>query len=277
MQDKTILITGATSGLGKATAIALAQKGASILFNSRDEAKGKAVQAEIQEASGNSRVQFFPCDLSSLAQVRTFAQQVHASADKIDVLINNAGVMPTSRQQTQDGFELGLGVNYLAGFLLTESLLDKLKAAKQGRIILVSSMVHKSGNLDLDKMEDESDSFKSLAFYARSKLAQVVYMKELAYRLRETAVTANALHPGVIGTDIARDLPWVLQSLYKLLFKSPEKGAQTQIYLASDSSLASVSGQYFQNKKQAPYHKLGDDEAFREALVQKSRKLVGLA
>lgn len=274
MQDKTILITGATSGIGKATSIALAQKGAHIIFNTRNEQRGIATQREIQEKSGNSKVDFLPCDLSSLKQVDTFASLVQQQYPKIDVLINNAGVFPTSPKTSQDGFEMGWAVNYLAGFLLTNKLLPQVKAAPQGRIIFVSSIVHTSGKIELDDFERKNKPFRTLPAYSTSKLAQVIMMKELANRLAESPVTANALHPGIIGSNIARDLPWPLPNMSQFLFKGPKHGARTSIYLASDPKASELSGHYFVNKKIAKNHPLADDESFRKAFWELSEQQI---
>ena len=268
MKDKTILITGATSGIGKATAIALAQMGSRIIFNSRNEQKGIHAAQEIQKLVPGAKVDFFPCDLSSLEAVDRFASKVQQEVDQIDVLINNAGVMPTSRQYSQDGIELNWAVNYLAGRLLTDRLIDKLKAAEEGRIIFVSSIVHKQGRIDLQDLNKQHQPFNALRFYASSKLAQVVLARDLADQYASSGISVFSLHPGVIGTQIGRDLPRPLPWIFKTFFKGPDKGARTSVFLASSPQLSSQSGQHFINKKQAAYHPIADDLSFRKGLAE---------
>lgn len=276
MQDKTILITGATSGIGKETAKALAKNGARVLFNSRNEQKGKETQAEIQEFAGHDKVHFTACDLSSLKQIRHFADWASQATSQIDVLIHNAGVFSISRRVSQDGFEEGWAVNYLAPYLLTHLLADQVKEADQGRIIFVSSVVHKMGKIDVHNLSEEKSTFNPFYFYGKSKLAQILFMKELAHRLNQTQVTANALHPGVIGTSIARDFPKPIQSLFRAFVKTPRQGAETTLFLASNTIIAQTSGKYFVNQKEAKYHALGDDEAFRKALWEGTCEQLGL-
>jgi NAD(P)-dependent dehydrogenase (short-subunit alcohol dehydrogenase family) len=277
MRDKTILITGATSGIGKATGMALAQKGAHIIFNTRNEEKALATRQEIQQKTGNSKVDFFYCDLSSLKQVNTFAEKIQQQYPKIDVLINNAGVFPSSRQSSQDGYEMGWAVNYLAGFLLTNKLLPQVQEASQGRIIMVSSIVQAIGKIDLEDLAQNNRSFGTFSSYATSKLAQIIMMKELAKRLENTSTTVNALHPGVIGSNIVRDLPWPLPKVAKFLFKGPKQGAKTAVYLASDPKGGKVSGHYFINNKVVRYNEIADDVDFRKAFWEGTKQQIEAA
>jgi len=277
MQDKTILVTGATSGIGKATSIALAKKGAHIIFNTRDEQKGIETQREIQEQSDNANVEVLSCDLSSLKEVNTFAEKIQQQYSKIDVLINNAGVFPTSPKTSHDGFEMGWAVNYLAGFLLTNKLMPQINEAPQGRILFVSSIVHTSGNIDLDDLERKNRTFRTLPYYADSKLAQVLMMKELADRQSNTSTTVNALHPGIIGSNIARDLPWPLPKLAPLVLNNTQKGARTSVYLASNPKAGNMNGYYFVNKKIKKHSSIADDIDFRNTFWELSKNQIHAA
>lgn len=277
MQDKTILITGATSGIGKETAKALAKRGARILFNSRNNQKGEETCEELKAYAGHKNILQGPCDLASLEQIKDFGNWATQQTSKIDVLIHNAGVFPTSTQLSDDQYELGWAVNYLASFLLTQQVIDKVKVAPQGRIIFVSSTVHKLGELSPSQLPPPPEYFKPFAYYGKSKLAQMLFMKELALRLAHTNISTHALHPGVIGTNITRDFPPFIQSLFRLFFKSPEAGAQTTIFLASDPQLQHASGKYFINKKERKYHRKVNDASLREALWHATCKELGLS
>jgi NAD(P)-dependent dehydrogenase (short-subunit alcohol dehydrogenase family) len=246
----TFLITGATSGIGKATAKSLAQKGATVIFNTRDQGRGEAARQEIQEAAGHDRVHLYDCDLASLSQIRSFAQQVKADFPVLDGLINNAGVWVTERKETEDGHEVNWAVNHLAPFLLTNLLLEPLKASPQGRVVNVASAAHQMGKLDFDDLQGKNRSFSGINAYGTSKLANIAFTVELARRLEGTSVTANALHPGVINTGIAREANVILRTVFKLFPKGPRQGAQTSLYLATSDEVKGVSGKYFDNKKE---------------------------
>jgi len=186
----------------------------------------------------------------------------------------NAGVFPNTKRFTKDGFELGWGVNYLSQLLMLHLLIENKKIAAGGRIVMVSSTVHTSGKINMDDLEQKQSKFKSIPYYANNKLAQVLMMKALETRLSAASITINSLHPGVIATNIARDMPKWVQWMFRLFFKSPEQGAQTSIFLASDPSVAGISGKYFVNKKPAKYHPLADDAAFCQAFLAASMKQI---
>ncbi len=252
MAGKTVLITGANVGIGKATALELARLGARVILVCRDLAKGMAAQAEIVQMTGNSAIDLLQCDLASLADIRRLAGEVLTRYDRLDVLINNAAVIVQQRQVTPDGLELQFAVNHLAYFLLTNLLLDLLKGSPSARIINVASDAHYWARLDLDDLQAEKSAYKGTRIYQKTKLANILFTYELARRLQGSSVTVNCLHPGVIATKLVLDytgLPYVLAAVSRFFFGSPEKGAETSIYLATSPAVASVSGQYFRRRR----------------------------
>ena len=215
-------------------------------------------------------------ELANLQSVRGLAEQFLSRYDRLDVLINNAGIFPSKQQFTYDGFEMQFGVNHLAHFLLTNLLLDCIKASAPARIITVTSMLHKRGKLDFDSFRG-FEKYSAQAAYNQSKLANVVFGVELAKRLEGTGVTSNVLHPGGVNTDIVRDVPWLVRKLLSLVFISAEKGAETTIMLASDAALENVSGKYYNQCKLDDYSALADDAEIRARLWDVSTKAVGLS
>lgn len=249
MTHKTILITGATSGIGKETAIQLAKTGATIVFNARNEERGTAALKDIITASGNDSVSFEVCDLSSFASIRTFASLIAGKYGHLDVLINNAGVWEDSRAVSEDGIERTWAVNHLAPFLLTNLLLPLLKKGKDARIITVSSALHPRGSIQFDNLELTTD-YSAMKAYANSKLANILFTRELASRLSGTGITANCLHPGVISTSLARDANIFMRMFFKFIGKKASKGAETSVYLATSPEVAAITGEYFQDSAQ---------------------------
>src|SRR5215213_2753516 len=233
MGEKICLITGATSGIGKATAMGLANMGASVVMVGRDRGKGEAVMAEIKEGSANASVDLMLADLSSQEQVRRLADEFKEAYPRLDVLINNAGVIRSKRITTADGIETTFAVNHLAYFLLTNLLLNVLKASAPSRTVNVAS---------------GEQGYKGAKAYSQSKLATVLFTYELARRLEGTGVTANCLHPGVVGTNLGSGVSGVFGFMVRALtplMKSPEKGAETSVYLASSPEVEGLSGRYF--------------------------------
>lgn len=273
MHGKVCLITGSNAGIGKATALGLAQMGATIVMVSRDKTRGEAARAEIIAKSGNERVDLLLADLSAQASIRQLAQEVIAHYPQLHVLINNAGVAQTKRTVTVDGIETIFAVNYLAPFLLTTLLLDRLEASAPARIINVTSVANKP--LDFDDLQHEK-RFDTMQVYSRSKFAVFLFTHELARRLEGTGVTVNCLHPGVIRTNLLRGFS-VLAPLVFPFMTSPQKGAETSIYLASSPEVESVSGKYFIKSKEARLPEGTDDQAAARRLWEVSEQLTGLA
>ncbi len=241
------LVTGATHGIGRAAAEALAKMGATVLLHGRDSASVGAACRAVTRATGNSDVNGVVADFASLAAVRRLAGEI-AARERLDVLVDNAGVIVRTRQLTQDGFELQFGVNHLAPFLLTNLLLDLLQRSAPSRVVVVASRAHRHGELDFTDLNTERKRYRDFAVYSASKLANVLFTLELARRLEGTGVTANALHPGVVATQLFRHFGLagkLLAPIARLLLLSPARGAETSVYLASSPDIAGVSGKYF--------------------------------
>ncbi len=275
MQGKRILITGGNSGIGVVAATELAKQGAELVLACRDSEKTADALAQINAGAQTPAVNL-PVDLASLQSVRELAANFLGRYDRLDVLINNAGLFPSKQQFTEEGYEMQFGVNHLSHFLLTHLLLDTIKVSSPARIITVTSMLHKRGKMDFDTFRG-FDKYSAQTAYNQSKLANVMFGVELAQRLADTGVTSNVLHPGGVNTDIARDVPWLVRKLLSLVFISPEKGAETTIMLASDPQLKDVSGKYYNQCKLDDYSPLADDAALRQRLWDYSVEAVGLA
>jgi NAD(P)-dependent dehydrogenase (short-subunit alcohol dehydrogenase family) len=269
LEGKRVLITGGNSGIGKVTAIELAKLGAEVILACRDSDKTRAALEEIR---AHGTAENLPVDLSSLASVRDLAQTFLDRYDRLDVLINNAGTFPAKLILTADGFETQFGVNHLAHFLLTNLLLDCLKASAPSRVVTVTSKLHRNGAIDFESFRGEQ-KYNAQRAYGQSKLANVLFAVELSRRLEGTGVTSNLLHPGGVRTDIMREMPWLVRSIINLFFISVEKGAETSIMLASDPALETTTGQYFDQCKPADYAEAGKDAALRERLWQESEAM----
>ena len=250
MSGKVCLVTGANSGIGKVTAAELARKGARVVMVCRDRARGEAALAEIEQDAGSDQVELMLCDLSSQADIRRFADEFKATHDRLDVLVNNAGVYLRKRETTVAGIEATFAVNHLAYFLLTNLLLDLLKRSAPARVVNVSSDAHKHGHINFDDLQAEK-SYSGVKAYCNSKLANVLFTRELSKRLGGAQVTVNCLHPGAVATGIFRALPRPIEAIIKLLTLSPEKGARTSVYLASSPAVEAVTGKYFVRCKEA--------------------------
>jgi retinol dehydrogenase 14 len=260
MRGQAVLLTGATSGIGKAAAVELARRGATVLAVSRDRARGEAAVDEIRRRSGSGSVELFLADLSSQAAIRELAREVHARHDRLHVLVNNAGTLNLRRKTTVDGFEEMFALHHLAPFLLTHLLLDLLLASAPARIVNVSSAAHKIGRIDFSDLQSERD-FQGLRAYAGSKLENVLFTYELARRLKASGatgaigaggVTVNSVHPGGVDTNIWRDMTGVrrlLMAAMRPFMLSPARGAEPVVHLASSPELAGVSGLYFHRGK----------------------------
>jgi NAD(P)-dependent dehydrogenase (short-subunit alcohol dehydrogenase family) len=247
MQGKTVLITGATQGIGKATATALAQKGARVVLIARNPDKGRAAATEIEAKTG-SPIELIVADLSSQDEVRRAAAEFREKHDRLDVLVNNAGVLVPSRRTTVDGLEETIAVNHLAYFLLTRELLDLLHKAAPARIVNVSSEAHRRAKMAWDDLSFERRPYRPFKAYAQSKLANVLFTYELARRLDPTKITANGLHPGIIASGFGQTYGGATAFLMKLVrpfFATPTDGARTSVYLASSADVVGKTGQYF--------------------------------
>jgi NAD(P)-dependent dehydrogenase (short-subunit alcohol dehydrogenase family) len=278
MDGKVCLITGATSGIGKATAMGLANMGANVVMVGRDRGRGEAALADIKEKSANASVDLMLADLSSQQEIHRLADEFKDTYPRLDVLINNAGVIRSKRITSADGIETTFAVNHLAYFLLTNLLLDVLKASAPSRIVNVASGEQRNASIDFDDLQGEK-GYKGAKAYSQSKLATVLFTYELARRLKGTGVSANCLHPGVVGTNLGSGVSGVFGYMVRALtplMKSPEKGAETSIYLASSPEVEGLSGGYFVNKDEARSSDVSYDEKLARRLWEVSAELTNL-
>lgn len=277
MHGKTVLVTGANSGIGLATAKGLAAKGAQVVMLCRSREKGEAARAEVISATGNNEVYLILADLGIQAQIHRAAEEFKAQFKRLDVLINNAAIIPAKREVTADGLETQFAVNHLSYFLLTHLLLDVMKASAPARIINVSSNLHERGKIDFDDLQSSrSYSMMGWAHYGSTKLMNILFTFELARRLKGTGITVNALHPGVIGTNLSRTMPKWMHRIYTAVMPKPEDGAKTSIYLATSPEIAATTGEYFANCKITPTAETAHDQATAVRLWDVSAKMVNL-
>ncbi|XP_063231591.1 retinol dehydrogenase 13-like isoform X2 [Bacillus rossius redtenbacheri] len=259
---KVVVVTGANTGIGKETVRELAKRGAHVVMACRDLAKCEKAREEIVFETLNKYVYCRHCDLASQKSIRTFVKQFEKEHDKLNILINNAGVMWCPQSKTEDGIEMQLGVNHMGHFLLTNLLLDRLKAGAPSRIVNVSSIAHERGSINVEDLNSEKEYSKQKA-YSQSKLANVLFTRELAKRLQGSGITVTAVHPGIVDTELIRHMGFFnstfssifLRPLMWMFIKSPKQGAQTSLYAALDESLQKVSGKYFSDcaeKEPAP-------------------------
>jgi retinol dehydrogenase 14 len=277
MTGKTVLITGGTGGIGRATAIGLASMGARVGITGRDLMRAEHAADVIRRESGNGAVDVFVADMSSQAEVRRLADEVLATYPRLDVLINNVGGFWAHRHVTSDGLEHTFALNHLAPFLLTTLLLDRLKASAPARVVTVSSGAQGMGTIDFDDLMGKR-KYSGQRAYNQSKLANVMFTYELARRLEGTGVTATALHPGMTNTAFSAEDPalGLLVAIMRPFMRSPERGADTAVYLASSAEAEGVSGRYFANRKPKESHPSSYDAATTARLWQVSADLVGL-
>lgn len=276
MDGRVAIVTGGNTGIGKETVRGLAREGATVVLACRDAAKGEAARAELEPSVGPGKIRVMPLDLADLSSVRTFAAAFGAAFGRLDVLVNNAGVWPTRRQTTRDGFELTLGTNHLGHFVLTQELLPLLKKSAPSRIVNLSSDLHYRGKMDWDDLQFERRSYSAVGAYNQSKLANVLFTNALARRLEGSGVVVNAVHPGVVTTELARGYPKLLVKLFHLFTISPEQGAKTSLHVALASETAAVSGKYFEKCREKPAALDGLSEANQERLWAWTEKALGL-
>jgi NAD(P)-dependent dehydrogenase (short-subunit alcohol dehydrogenase family) len=276
MQGKTVVITGGSAGIGKATASELAARGARVILACRDLEKAERAREDIVARTPDAAVEIVELELRSLRSVRDCAAKLRGRAPRLDVLINNAGVFPPMLRVTLDGFEEQFGVNHLGHFLLTNLLVENLVAAAPARVVIVSSMMHAGGKLDFASFRAPA-KYNAYTAYRQSKLANILFANELARRLASRGVTSNSLHPGGVATEIMRDANLAMRALARIAFTTPEKGARTPVYLAASPEVAGVTGQYFVSSKPAKTDPLAQDARLAAQLWEESAKLSGLA
>jgi NAD(P)-dependent dehydrogenase (short-subunit alcohol dehydrogenase family) len=279
LQGKICMVTGANSGIGKATALALAQMGATVVMVCRDRARGEQARSEITTTSRNNAVDLLQADLSSQQSIRQLVEHFQHHYRHLHVLINNAGASFPGRRETVDGLEMTFAVNYLAPFLLTHLLLDRLTASAPARIVNVSSGSHKAGYIKLDNLQSKNP-YRSMRVYGQAKLAVVLFTYELARRLEGKGVTVNCLHPGFVATHFGqRDAGPAFRLLVKVIGSfgaSPQEGAKTSIYLASTPEVEGVTGKYFVKSMPKRSAAISYDESLQRHLWEQSAKLVNV-
>jgi retinol dehydrogenase 14 len=277
MGGKVVLITGGTSGIGKAAATALAAMGARVVVTGRDEERGERAVEEIRRDTGGE-VSLMLADLAVQDDVGRLAEEFQERHNRLDVLVNNAGVVQSERTETPDAIETTLAVNHLAPFLLTNLLLDLLKRSAPSRIITVASDAERWGRLDLDDLQSRR-KYRGMQVYGMTKLANIMFTFELAERLRGTGVTANCVHPGAVNTNFAmnnRGIMTLLFRAFKLFMRSPEQGADTIIYLASSPDVEGMTGKYLSDRKLTTASDMAYNEDLRERLWENSEELTSL-
>ncbi|XP_004531107.1 retinol dehydrogenase 12 [Ceratitis capitata] len=280
IDGKVVIVTGCNTGIGKATALELARRGARIYMACRDAVRCEAARLEIIERTGNQHVYNRTLDLASLASVRQFATRFLGEEQRLDILVNNAGIMATPRKLTVDGFEQQLGVNHLGHFLLTNLLLERLKCSAPSRVVVVSSAMYLFGRIKRNDLNSERSYSSFFGAYSQSKLANVLFTRKLAELLHGTGVTVNCCHPGVVRTELVRHIKFpgfgLLHYLVQFFWKSPEDGAQTQLRLALDPALEQCSGGYYSDSLRLPVMPWASNKDTADWLWAESEKLVGL-
>ena len=273
IEGKICIITGANSGIGKATAIGLAKMNATLVMLCRDKERGESAQKEIIELTGNNNVDLILCDLSSQKEIRNFAIEFKKKYNNLHILINNAGVMLSKRALSVEGFEMNFAVNHLAPFLLTNLLLDMLKKSAPSRIINVGSGAHRMGKIDFEDLLKKNKKGRPMGLYGNSKLAMTLVSYELSRKLEGSNVTVNVLHPGLVNTNLGRDRSSTSKGFAGKFFKSPEIGAETSIFLASSPEVEGITGKYFTKKKEKDSSKKSYNEEYAKRLWEISLEM----
>ena len=270
---KTIIVTGANSGIGKEATLQLAQAGNQVLMLSRDSEKSRIAQQEIVDATGNQNVVLIPVDLAEPASIRQAVAEIQAKYPKIDVLVNNAGLYKVERGENSTGIEMSFAVNYLATFMLCQLLVDNLAASGNGRIVNVVSEMYKGGKINFDNLMLEN-GYKVGAAYANTKYAAVLYSVELAQKVKDKGITVNTLHPGVLGTDVFREYPNFLSKVLNIFLEKPEKGGDRIVYLATDDAVAETTGKYFYKLDEREIEISEEEKEITERLWKLSEELI---
>ncbi len=279
MGQKTVIVTGATDGIGLITARRLAEQGAQVGLVARNPEKGARVVEDLKRATGNSDIAFYKADLSKLDDVRAVSVEIATAHPSLDVLVNNAGAMFVGKQMSADGFELTFALNHLSVFLLTNLLKDSLVAADQGRVVTVASVAHRGADLNFADLDGQQGSYSAWRAYQRSKLANVLFTRELADRWRETRVTANCVHPGFVASKFGENNSAAFKAFFRLgkVFAiSPEKGAETSVYLASDEAVAGETGGYYVKKKRVHPSRAARNSETAKRLWEESLRMTGV-
>ncbi|SFE54405.1 NAD(P)-dependent dehydrogenase, short-chain alcohol dehydrogenase family [Paenibacillus algorifonticola] len=277
MRGKIVLVTGANAGMGLASATELAKAGADVIMACRSLERGEAARQQALAASGASHIELMACDLGDFASILAFCEAFKQRYDRLDVLLNNAGVVSLKRELTKDGYESMIGVNHLGHFLLTTSLLELLERSPQGRVVNVSSGAYKAGKIHFEDI-NLSRGFSVVKGYAQSKLANILFTKELARRLAHTRVTVNCLHPGAVGTSLGVNRQTgfgkSMHALLRPFFLTSLQGAQTALYLASSEEGGALSGHYFYKQKREEVSSKAKDEQAAKRLWEWSEQQV---
>jgi len=275
MEGKVVIVTGGNSGIGLATVRGLAKLGATVVMACRDMTKARHVRDAIVKETGNPRLEVMALDLGSSASIKRFAAEFLAAHTQLHVLINNAGTWERTRSVTADGFETTFGANHLGVFLLTHELLGVLKATAPSRIVNVASKLHYRGHMDWGDLMAER-KFSATTAYNQSKLANVLFTRQLAQNLKGTGVTVNCLHPGVVATDLTRHYPKILVKLFHLFLITPEEGASTSLYLATSKDVEGVTGEYFDKSRKTAPSAEARDPSVQKRLWEVSEHLLKL-
>jgi len=277
MRGKICIVTGSNTGIGRETARGLARLGATVVLACRDAGKAEVARDDIAKSTQNSDVVAIPLDLGDSTSIRAFARTIADRYGKVDVLVNNAGVTARRRGVTKDGFETTFGVNHLGTALLTLELLDLLKKGKDSRIVVLSSGLHYRGKMVWNDLQFDPRKYDGITAYNQSKLANVLFTKALARRLEGTGVTVNAVHPGVVATDLTRDYPRALIAVMQLFLLTPERGAECSLFVATAPELAGVTGEYFEKSRAKPASREGQDVGAQERLWKMTEELLARA
>jgi retinol dehydrogenase 12 len=281
LRGQVTMVTGANSGIGLETAVALARGGAHVLVTARDEARGADAVEQIRARTDTGSVELVPLDLSSLASVRACADDVASRTDRLHVLVNNAGAVFGAREETEDGFEATIGVNHLGPFLLTHLLVPRLAAAGSARVVTVASSAHRHAELDLDDLMWRSRPYRSMVAYGTSKLANVLFARELARHVAHHGITSTSIHPGTVRSGFGRDGEghWLLGIGVRVaapLFVDAERGASTSVFAAGDPSMADVTGEYLSRRRVTRPSSMAQDDLMARRLWEHSAELVGI-
>lgn len=269
--EKVVLLTGGTSGIGRAAAEQLASSGVRLVLISRDRSRGESARRSIVSATGNDHVDLIFADLSSQSEIRAGAAEFLDRYDRLDVLIHNAGLLTRERRESREGLELQFAVNHLAHFLLTDLLIERLRASAPSRIVVVASEAHRAGRIDFGDLQGER-SYHRLRAYRQSKLANLLFVRELARRLKGSGVTVNGLHPGVVDTGLLFS-GWRIARLIKPFLRTPAEGARELVYLALSPEVAGVSGCYFVDRTPTEPSRLATDPEAAKRLWEVSEEL----